>query len=85
MAQEKLKVFVNTKDNLDYVRLCGVIDEDNNLLGVLPRLTRDVVVVGLLEPAAPLFLGQFDGFGLGDGHRCLLLFAQALIAARPPR
>jgi anti-anti-sigma regulatory factor len=49
MLAEKLKIFVTTKENLDYVRLCGVIDEDNNLLGVLPRLTRPVVVVAMRE------------------------------------
>jgi len=51
MLAEKLKIFVTPKENLDYVRLCGVIDEDNNLLGVLPRLTRPVVVVAMREVA----------------------------------
>jgi len=51
MLTEKLKIFVTPKENLDYVRLCGVIDEDNNLLSVLPRLTRPVVVVAMREVA----------------------------------
>lgn len=60
MSSEKLKVFVTTKGSLDYVRLVGVIDEDNNLMSVLPRLTRDVVVVGLREVARINSLGVRD-------------------------
>lgn len=60
MGSEKLKVFVTTKGSLDYVRLCGVIDEDNNLMSVLPRLTREVVVVGLREVTRINSLGVRD-------------------------
>lgn len=60
MGSEKLKVFVTTKGSLDYVRLAGVIDEDNNLMSVLPRLTREVVVVGLREVSRINSLGVRD-------------------------
>lgn len=60
MGSEKLKVFVTTKGSLDYVRLSGVIDEDNNLMSVLPRLTREVVVVGLREVTRINSLGVRD-------------------------
>ncbi len=60
MGSEKLKVFVTAKGSLDYVRLVGVIDEDNNLTSVIPRLTRDVVVVGLREVTRINSLGVRD-------------------------
>jgi hypothetical protein len=60
MSNEKLKIFVTTKGSLDYVRLCGVIDEDNNLMSVLPRLTREVAVVGLREVTRINSLGVRD-------------------------
>ncbi|MBN1946461.1 MAG: hypothetical protein JW797_12370 [Bradymonadales bacterium] len=63
MDKSKFKAKIRTSENYSFVRLKGVLDEDNDLAGLLPRLTGSVLIVDAGEVTRISSCGVRDWVG----------------------